>query len=79
MVDAVVGAAIMVVVTTSLLLSIEVAESAFRSVGRDSLSIEEESLLDGIKASLPDPGDGPDVERKFGEMAQQVKNNLPPY
>ena len=37
--DAVVGAAIMVVVTTSLLLSIEVAESAFRSVGRDSLSI----------------------------------------
>ena len=79
MVDAVVGAVIMVVVTTSLLLSIEVAESAFRSVGRDSLSIEEESLLVGIKASLPYPGDGPDVERKFGEMAQQVKNNLPPY
>ena len=77
--DAVVGAAIMVVVTTSLLLSIEVAESAFRSVGRDSLSIEEESLLDGIKTSLPDPGDGPDVERQFGDMAQQVKNNLPPY
>ena len=77
MLDALLGAVIMVVATTSLLLSIEVAESAFRTAGRESLSHEENSMLSGIKASLPDFNDAQVVEIKFREMAKQVKNNLP--
>ena len=52
MLDALLGAVIMVVATHPFALSIEVAESAFRTAGRESLSHEENSMLSGIKASF---------------------------
>ena len=45
MFDAVVGAVIMVVATTSLLYSIEVAERAFDQAGRYPLSSDEVKVL----------------------------------
>jgi len=45
MIDAVVGAVIMVVATTSLLYSIEVAERAFDQTGRYPLSRDEREVL----------------------------------
>ena len=45
MLDAVVGAVIMVVATTSLLYSIEVAERAFDQTGRYPLSRDEREVL----------------------------------
>ena len=48
MLDAVVGAVIMVVATSSLLYSIEVAESAFDQAGRYSLSEDERKLLQRV-------------------------------
>ena len=46
MLDALVGAAIMVVATTSLLYSIEVAEKAFKDAGRYPLNNVERNLLE---------------------------------
>ena len=46
MLDALLGAAIMVVATTSLLYSIEVAEKAFKDAGRYPLNNSERKLLD---------------------------------
>jgi hypothetical protein len=46
MLDALLGAAIMVVATTSLLYSIEVAERAFKDAGRYPLNKVESKLLD---------------------------------
>lgn len=48
MLDALVGAVIMVVATTSLLYSIEVAERAFEKAGRHELNPLERSLLDSL-------------------------------
>ena len=48
MFDAVVGAVIMVVATTSLLYSIEVAERAFDQAGRYPLSPDEREVLRNI-------------------------------
>ena len=45
MIDGVVGAVIMVVATTSLLYSIELAERAFNEAGRYPLSGDEKELL----------------------------------
>ena len=45
MLDAVVGAVIMVVATTSLLYSIELAERAFDQAGRYPLNSDERSVL----------------------------------
>ena len=45
MVDAVVGAIIMVVATTSLLLSVEVLEDGFRDAGRYPIKKHEEICL----------------------------------
>ena len=45
MLDAVVGAVIMVVATTSLLYSIQVAERAFDQAGRYPLNDEEREVL----------------------------------
>ena len=45
MVDAVVGAAIMVVAATSLLFAVELSEKAFRGSGYYPLSSEEERVL----------------------------------
>ena len=46
MLDALLGAVIMVVATTSLLYSIEVAEKAFKDAGRYPLNNAERKLLD---------------------------------
>ena len=46
MLDALLGAAVMVVATTSLLYSIEVAEKAFKDAGRYPLNKSERKLLD---------------------------------
>ena len=46
MLDALLGAVIMVVATTSLLYSIEVAEKAFKEAGRYPLNKTERKLLD---------------------------------
>lgn len=56
MLDAVVGAVIMVVATTSLFLAIEVAEDAFRAAGRYPLNDDEKVLLDNLDRSLRDQG-----------------------
>ena len=56
MVDAVVGAVIMVVATTSLLLAVEVAEDAFRAAGRYPLNDDEELVLEGLASSLRQQG-----------------------
>ena len=48
MLDAVVGAVIMVVATTSLLYSIEVAERAFDQAGRYSLNSDEREVLRSV-------------------------------
>ena len=45
MIDALVGAVIMVVATTSLVYSIEVAQKAFAEAGRYPLNTSEERLL----------------------------------
>ena len=45
MIDALVGAVIMVVATTSLVYSIEVAQKAFAEAGRYPLNASEERLL----------------------------------
>ena len=55
MIDAVVGAVIMVVATTSLLYSIELAEKAFDQSGRYPLSADEKELLRKV-------GIGSDIE-----------------
>ena len=48
MIDAVVGAVIMVVATTSLVYSLEVAQKAFLQAGRYPLNSSEKSLLRGF-------------------------------
>ena len=52
MVDAIVGAVIMVVATTSLFLAVEVAEDGSRAAGRYPVSQDEAKLLDGLGQSL---------------------------
>ena len=52
MIDAIVGAVIMVVATTSLLLAVEVAEDAFRVAGRYPLNDDENVVLDDLARSL---------------------------
>ena len=48
MIDAVVGAVIMVVATTSLLYAIEVAEKAFSQSGRYPLNADERTVLESV-------------------------------
>ena len=51
MLDAVVGAVIMVIATTSLLSAVEVIETVFAKAGRQQLSVPEEQLLERIGKS----------------------------
>ena len=64
MLDAVVGAVIMVVATTSLFLAVEVAEDAFRAAGRYPLTDDEELLLKNL-------------DRSLSEFEDSVINKLP--
>ena len=52
MVDALVGAVIMAVASTSLLLAVEVVENAFRSAGNTPLNPDEKLLLDRWEAEV---------------------------
>ena len=51
MIDAVVGAVIMVVATTSLVYAIEVAEKAFSRSGRHPLNSDERTVLESVNLS----------------------------
>ncbi len=48
MIDAVVGAVIMLIATTSLLSAVEVIEKAFADAGRQPLSPQEEQVLERL-------------------------------
>ena len=48
MLDAVVGAVIMVIATTSLLAAVEVIEKSFADAGRQELSVTEKQILERI-------------------------------
>ena len=54
MLDAVVGAVIMVIATTSLLSAVEVIEKAFTDAGRQPLSSREQRLLERVGRSDPE-------------------------
>ena len=56
MLDAIVGAVIMVVASTSLLLAIEVTGDAISASGRYPLNDDERVLLDGLERSLEEQG-----------------------
>ena len=78
MVDAVVGAVIMVVATTSLLLAVEVAEDAFRSASRYPLNVDEQVLLDGLTRSLRQQGrDSASAVQLIDDVETQVIDQLP--
>lgn len=51
MLDAVVGAVIMVIATTSLLSAVEVIETVFAQAGRQELTVAEEQMLERIGKS----------------------------
>ena len=78
MVDALVGAAIMVVATTSLLLAVEVAEDAFRAAGRYPLSDDEQIVLDDLVRSLRQQGRASTSVLQFiDDVEGQLTNQLP--
>ena len=78
MVDAVVGAVIMVVATTSLLLAVEVAEDAFREAGRYPLNDDEQVLLDSLSRSLREQGrDTASAVLLIDDVEGQIVDNLP--
>jgi len=56
MLDAVVGAVIMLVATTSLFLAVEVTEDAFRAAGRYRVNDDEQVLLEGLARPLREKG-----------------------
>ena len=51
MLDAVVGAVIMLIATTSLLSAVEVIDTVFAQAGRQELTVAEEQLLERIGKS----------------------------
>ena len=78
MVDAVVGAVIMVVATTSLLLAVEVVEDAFRVAGRYPLNDDEQLVLDGLASSLRQQGRANTSVLQFiDDVEGQLTNQLP--
>ena len=78
MVDAVVGAVIMVVATTSLLLAVEVAEDAFRAAGRYPVNDDEQVLLDSLSRSLREQGrDSASVVQLIDDVEVQIIQQLP--
>ena len=77
MIDAIVGAVIMVVATTSLFLAIEVAEDAFRSAGRYPLNEDEQVLLDSLTGSLRELNrDSDDSLKKIENVEVQITEKL---
>ena len=72
MLDAVVGAVIMLVATTSLFLAVEVAEDAFTSSGRYPVSPDESRLLDDLAQSLLDRH----RESRDSQMSDEIDSGL---
>ena len=52
MLDAVVGAVIIVIATTSLLAAVEVIEKSFADAGRQELSVTEKQILERIDLTV---------------------------
>lgn len=78
MLDAIVGAVIMVVASTSLLLAIEVTEDAFRAAGRYPLNDDELILLDNLVKSLTKQNRAaPDELKKVDDIEQEIIEKLP--
>ena len=78
MVDALVGAVIMVVATTSLFLAVEVAEDAFRAAGRYPLNDDEQLVLDDLVSSLRQKGRASTfVLQLIDDVADQLTDQLP--
>lgn len=78
MVDAVVGAVIMVVATTSLLLAVEVSEDAFRAAGRYPVNADEQVVLDELTKSLSQQGRAStSVLQLIDEVESQLTKQLP--
>ena len=80
MVDAVVGAVIMVMATTSLFLAVEVAENSFREAGRYPVNNDEQVLLDRLARSLREKNPNSDPTyalRLIEDIEDQVIDKLP--
>ena len=75
MVDAIVGAVIMVMATTSLFLAVEVAEDAFRAAGRYPVNDDEQALLDSLARELG--RDSASALQLIDGVEEQVINQLP--
>ena len=78
MLDAVVGAVIMLVASTSLFLAVEVAEDALRVAGRYPLNDDEKLVLDGLASSLLQQGRASaSVLQVIDGVEGQLTNQLP--
>ena len=78
MLDAVVGAVIMVVATTSLFLAVEVTEDAFRAAGRYPVSDDEQVVLDDLASSLRQQGRAStSALQLIDDVEDQLTNQLP--
>ena len=80
MLDAVVGAMIMLIATTSLLSAVEVIETVFAQAGRQELSSTEDQLLCRIFLKNEDNSvkcDNPKIELKKSQFWQDSISNLP--
>ena len=78
MLDAIVGAVIMVVASTSLLLAIEVTKDAISASGRYPLNDDELMLLDNLAQSLTQQNRAtPAALKKIDEIEKEIINKLP--
>ena len=78
MLDAVVGAVIMLVATTSLFLAVEVTEDAFRASGRYPVNDDEQLVLDSLSRSLREQGrDSASAVELIDDLEGQVIDQLP--
>ena len=84
MLDAVVGAVIMVVATSSLLYSIEVAEKAFDQAGRYSLNEGERELLQSVGSVAANTSAHGEqrpahASQEIDKIQTSVRPNIPKY
>ena len=81
MLDAVVGAVIMVIATTSLLSAVEVIEKAFSDAGHQELSTREHNLLCRLqkqeKSNSGKRCDNKELERERDQFRQDSILTLP--
>ena len=78
MLDAVVGAVIMLVASTSLFMALEVVEDAFRTAGRYPLNDDEQLVLDDLASSLRQQGRAStSVLQLIDDLEGQLINQMP--